>query len=217
MDTKEQRVRKQLAKFFLSISNQPCWWYIVKIDANNQHGLSNLLGLSYEEYITVFTIAGFIRQKGSHLEIFRSDRFQSFINEFHLQLEIDVSNIMIDDQLIPRCYTVSVGTPRKHLDIPVARDQFKMVENRLRLKPRVNICHEQAVLHSHLDFVLNDIEPLQSTSSLQLSKTEFLVPELIISSTTGEQEGFSPISLQIKKYRHLPYAQWSIRLREVSL
>jgi hypothetical protein len=70
-----------------------------------------------------------------HIETFPSNGFQSFINEFHLQIEIDVSNITIDDQLIQRCYNVSVGTPRKHLDIPIARNQFKMVKNWLRLKP----------------------------------------------------------------------------------
>jgi hypothetical protein len=65
MDSNEQQVRTQLAKFFISISNQPRWWYIVKMDSNNQHSLSSLLGLSYGDYVTVFMIAGFIRKKGS--------------------------------------------------------------------------------------------------------------------------------------------------------
>lgn len=154
------------------------------------------MGLLYGEYITVFETAGFIRVKGDQVE-FRSDRFQNFINEFKLQLEIDVSNITVDDQFIKRCHTVSVGSPRKHLDIPIARDQFKMIESRLRLKPRMNICHEQAILRSHLDFVLNECESLvQSslcTASLQCSEenNQTVVPDEIKSAGTVEQEQVS--------------------------
>jgi hypothetical protein len=190
MDSNQPKVRKHLAKFFKSISEIPRWWYIIKIDRNNQNSLSNLLGLSYREYITVFTVAGFIRTKGSHHEIFRSDQFQSFIHEFQLQLEIDVSNIFIDDQLIQRCYTVSVGKPRKHLDIPVARNQFKMVEARLRWKPRAIICHEQAVLRSHLDFTLNnDIGEPQQSTFLECSTAGIVIPDKTNSSVAiGQQE-----------------------------
>jgi hypothetical protein len=102
MASPEQQIRKHLANFFVSVSHQPRWWYVIKINSENQHSLSNLLGLTYEEYITVFEVAGFIRVKDpSQQQVeFRSDRFKSFIHEFKLHLEIDFSNIVLDDQLV---------------------------------------------------------------------------------------------------------------------
>jgi hypothetical protein len=224
MASPEQQIRKHLANFFVSVSHQPRWWYVIKINSENQHSLSNLLGLTYEEYITVFEVAGFIRVKDpSQQQVeFRSDRFKSFIHEFKLHLEIDFSNIVLDDQLVKRCYTVSVGTPQnEHVDIPIARNQFKLIESRLRLKPRINIGHEQALLRSHLDFVLYGSEPIQSSKhTLQeecAAESESAAPEVIKSATTDHEAGQMEIQNQGEVHFNQPVKECLLTLRTTEL
>ena len=123
------------------------------MDADEPDSLAYLLGLTMEEFETVFIKAGFMSRKKTKL-VFHSDKFRHFIDEHDLKIEADVCLLNLFG--MRDAHVVSVGTPRNsNIDFYHARSQFKTHETQAR-RPRLRIDRQRHELRCRLDFLLND-------------------------------------------------------------
>jgi hypothetical protein len=96
-----------------------------------------------------------------------------------------------------------------------------MIESCLCLKPLINIGHEQALLHSHLDFVLYGSEPIQSSAwTLRdecAAESKSAAPEVIKSATTDPKVGQTEVQIQGEVHFNQPVKACLLTLQTTKL